>query len=86
MKTEEIRSKIRRLIIKANDSIDSESLDDTFLLLGEGGNFDSTAALQLVLDIEDAFGIVVDDAEIHPNNFRSLDALTKFIQRKVSPI
>jgi acyl carrier protein len=69
---------------KSDGRSKSASSDEPFLLFGQEGTFDSVSALQLVFDVEEHFNIVVEDEEIHSDNFHSLDALTDYIQRKVS--
>jgi acyl carrier protein len=53
--------------------------DDSFM---EKGILDSTGVLELLEFIEEEFDIKVDDEEIIPNNFDSLNKLASFIQRK----
>lgn len=54
---------------------DHESFMDHQLL-------DSTGFLELVLYLEESFGIAVEDNEMIPENLDSLDALAAFIVRK----
>jgi acyl carrier protein len=46
------------------------------------GILDSTGVIELVVFIENQFGIAVEDEELVPSNFDSLKALTTFIERK----
>jgi acyl carrier protein len=55
--------------------------DDASFL--EKGIIDSTGVLELVTFIEDKFGIVVQDQELIPDNFDSLNRLSAFITKKV---
>ena len=54
--------------------------DDASFL--EEGVVDSTGVLELVLFVEEAFNIEVDDEEIVPDNFDSVNNLAAFIERK----
>lgn len=56
-------------------------------LAGSGDSvvMDSVVALQLVLAVEEAFGIVVDDNEIGPENFGQLSALCDYVENKLRP-
>jgi acyl carrier protein len=54
--------------------------DDDSLL--DRGLIDSAGILDVVAFIEDAFGVRVDDAEITPENFDSIDGMADFIDRK----
>ena len=54
--------------------------DDASLL--EEGIVDSTGVLELVMFIEETFGVEVADEEIVPDNLDSISNLAGFIQRK----
>lgn len=54
---------------------DDESLVDR-------GVVDSLGILQLVAFLEEKFGIRVGDEEISQENFRSIDAISKFVTSK----
>lgn len=53
--------------------------DASFL---EEGIVDSTGVLELVMFVEEAFNIAVEDEEIVPENFDSIGQLTAYIRRK----
>lgn len=53
--------------------------DDSFL---EEGIVDSTGVLELVMFVEEAFGITVEDEEIVPENFDSVAQLVRYVRRK----
>jgi len=48
----------------------------------EEGIVDSTSILELVMFIEEKFGVAVDDAEITPDNFDSVKKLGEYVRRK----
>ena len=52
---------------------------DSFL---EAGIIDSTGVLEIILFIEETFGIKVKDEEMLPENLDSIDNLVAFVQRK----
>jgi len=54
--------------------------DDASFL--ENGVVDSMNVLELVMFIEDKFGVSVQDAEVVPDNFDSVARLADFIRRK----
>jgi acyl carrier protein len=54
--------------------------DDASLL--EEGIVDSTGVLNLVMFIEETFGIEVKDEELVPENLDSVDKLVAFVERK----
>ena len=55
--------------------------DDSFL---ENGIIDSTGVLELVLFLEENFGIKVEDDEVTPDNLDSLNNVKKYIESKVT--
>ncbi len=56
-------------------------LDDDVSLLEEGV-VDSTGVLELVMFVEESFGLQVPDEEIVPANFDTVNNLVAYIQRK----
>ena len=54
---------------------DADSLLDRHIV-------DSTGILELILYLEESFGVRVLDAEMVPENLDSLDAIASFVQRK----
>jgi len=56
--------------------------DETSFL--EGGIVDSTNVLELVMFVEESFGISVEDEDILPDNFDSVAKLAAFVRRKAS--
>ena len=48
----------------------------------EAGILDSIGVMALVAFIEQRYGIKVDDEELMPDNFDSLDAITAFVSSK----
>jgi len=61
---------------------DEESLRDDASLLEEG-IMDSTGVLDLVMFIEETFGIEVKDEELVPENLDSVNKLVAFVGRKI---
>ena len=49
----------------------------------EEGIVDSQGVMEILLFVEDAFKISVDDLEITPDNFDSVSRLAAFIRRKM---
>jgi acyl carrier protein len=76
--------KITRLFIAENilpqSGLKSFRDSDSFL---ENGLIDSTGVLELLEFIEEEFKIKVEDEEIIPDNFDSLEKLTRYIQEKM---
>jgi acyl carrier protein len=69
-----------------NEYISKELVQDSALLplgnttsLLETGVLDSLSMLRLVVFIQDQFGIVVDDVDLVPENFDTVDAICAFL-------
>jgi acyl carrier protein len=69
--------------IKKNYYIPSDTKLDEIKSLLAHGILDSTGVLELVTFVEGQFGIAVNDEELVPWNFDSLQALSSFVERKV---
>jgi acyl carrier protein len=73
-----------------NDYISREFVQDAALLplanaapLLETGVLDSLSLLRLVLFVQERFGIVVDDVDLVPEDFASVDAICAYLRSKV---
>ena len=64
-------------------SDDPDELDDSQSLL-ETGVLDSTGILEIVMFLEESFGIKVADDEMVPENLDSVAAAVAFVARKVA--
>lgn len=60
---------------------DESALQDSESFL-DGGIIDSTGVMEIILFIEETFGIKVTDDEMLPVNLDSVDNLVAFITRK----
>lgn len=61
-------------------------LEDATPLL-ESGILDSLSLLRLVVFIQDRFGIVMDDLDVVPEHFASVDAICAYLRaRGVEPV
>ncbi len=77
-----MKNTIRQYILSNLLFTDDESVlqdDESFL---DGGIIDSTGVMEIILFIEDTFGIKVNDDEMLPANLDSVDNLVAFIKRK----
>ena len=74
-------SKVRDFVIKTFLFGDGASLrDDTSFL--EEGIIDSTGILELIMFLEETYGIEIKDSELVPDNMDSLQNIARFVQRK----
>ena len=72
-------------------------IEDTFIVGSEGASFsdqdsfmdrhiiDSTGFLELVMYLEETWGVSVEDDEIVPENLDSLDGLQGYLTGKLEP-
>ncbi len=78
----EVRHRIHQYILENFLFTDDEdALDDEASFLEEG-IVDSTGILELVMFVEESFGITVQDEELLPENFDSVNQLTAYVMRK----
>ena len=62
---------------------DESMLTDRESLSGRG-ILDSTGALELIMHLEETYGIKVEDDELHPDNLDSVEKLAAYVERKRS--
>ncbi len=72
-----------------NDYISSEFVQDSSMLplanttsLLETGVLDSLSLLRLVVFIQERFGITVDDVDLVPENFDTVDAICAYLRTR----
>ena len=77
------KQRIRKFIIEnfLFDEDDSLKEDTSFL---ESGIIDSTGILELVMFIEETYGISVEDDEIIPENLDSISNVVAYVNRKAT--
>ena len=75
-----IREFIRETMLFGDDSYD---LHNDVPLLDEG-IVDSTGVVELVVFVEDEFGIDIDGDELIPDNFDSIGSLAALVDRKLT--
>lgn len=80
MNEQEIRGKVREFVsrfVRGHELADGEDIFAT-------GFVNSMFAMQLVQFVETTFGVTCESEDLELDNFRSIDALTAFVQRKQS--
>jgi acyl carrier protein len=83
MGNENLAPRVKELIVRRLKlDIDPKSIEDDAPLFGEGLGLDSIDALELVLGLEQEFGIKVEDEEVGVKAFASVNALVDFIEHK----
>ena len=76
-----IRDKVRGYILQnLLFTDDASQLPDDVSLL-ERGIIDSTGVLEIVMYLEETFGIKVKDSDMLPENFDRVDSIARFVSR-----
>lgn len=78
----QLKTEIRQFIVD-NFLYGQDTLGDADSFLGKG-IVDSTGILEIVSFLEEKYGISVNDEELIPDNFDSLDKLAVFAAQKVA--
>jgi acyl carrier protein len=77
----DLRSDIRAAIVRALKlPISPDEIDNAAPLFGAGLGLDSIDALELVLEIERSFGVVIGDEETGGKVLQSVDAIADYIE------
>lgn len=80
---EELENKIKELIVKRLKlEIKPEEIDSSAPLFGTGLGLDSIDALELVVGLEQEFGIRVKDEEVGKEIFASVNTLAGYVKKK----
>jgi len=79
-----LHRKVKQLIIERLqlEGMTADEIDDGAPLFGDGLGLDSIDALELVIGIEKAFGVRIQDEEVGAKAFASVNALVDFIRSK----
>jgi acyl carrier protein len=80
-----LKAEIKELIVeRLKLEVEPASIGDDQRLFGEGLGLDSIDALELVLGIEQAFGVKIEDEEMGEQALSSVNALAAFVAAKRS--
>ena len=78
----QLREQIRGFIIENFLFGDAEPLSDDAVSLLDNGIVDSVGVLEMVAWLEENHGLKVEDQELVPENFDSVERLVRFVERK----
>jgi acyl carrier protein len=76
------RDQVRKFLFEKFPACQKNDLKDEESLI-ETGIIDSMGMLELVVFVESDFGIEVEDLDLVPENFESVEALSKFVESKL---
>lgn len=77
---QEIRTKIKSFLSKFFRNYDLQPDEDIFAL----GFVNSLFAMQMVLFIEQEFQISIENEDLELDNFRTIDAIARLIEKKMA--
>ena len=79
---DDLKPRIKQMIVERlflnvepNDIPDDASLMETY-------GIDSVALFELVVGLEDEFGVVMDDVDFQIDTFRTVNSIAEFVQSK----
>ncbi len=77
----DLKSQVKTMIIERLklEGMTPDQIDDSAPLFGEGLGLDSIDALEMVLGIEQTFGVKIEDEAAGLKAFKNVDSLTAFI-------
>ena len=78
----QLREQIRGFIIENFLFGDAAPLTDDAVSLLDNGIVDSVGVLEMVAWLEENHGLKVEDQELVPENFDSVERLIRFVERK----
>jgi len=78
----ELKQAVKEMIIQRLklEGMTPGDIEDQAPLFGEGLGLDSIDALELVLGVEQTFGVKIEDEAAGMKAFRNVESLTAFIQ------
>jgi acyl carrier protein len=78
---DDLKQQVKNMIVERLklEGMGPDDIVDTAPLFGDGLGLDSIDALELVLAIEQTFGVKIEDEASGMKAFRSVDALVAFI-------
>jgi acyl carrier protein len=81
--SEELKVQIKQAIVRSLKlPIKAEEIQDAAPLFGEGLGLDSIDALELVLELERSFGVVIGDEQTGGKVLRSVDSIAEYVAQQ----
>lgn len=77
---EVLGEKIRRLVVgKFNLDIEPRDISAEQSLIELGVGVDSVSTLEFIMELEEEFGVSIDESEVDPGVLETVDSLSDFI-------
>jgi acyl carrier protein len=73
---------IRELLTEQFAFGNRDAIPDDHASLNENGVVDSAGVLSLILTLEERFGIVIEDGDVHPDNLDSVNRIAEFVRTR----
>ena len=78
-----ISERVKNVIIRALQlEVSADEIPDDDLLFGEGVGASSIAVLEVVCGLEDEFGFVIDDDDLHIELFDSVSSVVEYVKKR----
>jgi len=78
-----LKERIKRILVeRLRLDLEPREIGDSTPLFGAGLGLDSIDALELVLGLEQEFGVKIEDEEVGAKALASVDALAEFVEAK----
>lgn len=71
---------MKEKLMKVLEEINEEIVEDTSRDLLASGILDSFEIVEMVVELEEVFGIVIDVDLVTPENFRTVDSIIKLME------
>ena len=80
-----LKPQIKEAIVRSlRLTMSAGEIEDGIPLFGEGLGLDSIDALELVLELERTFGVVISDEELGNRVLKSVDSIAEYIETSKS--
>jgi acyl carrier protein len=82
-----LQQRLKALLIdRLKLDLEPEDIGDSDPLFGEGLGLDSIDALELVLGVEQEFGVKIEDEEVGAEALASVESLARFVASKQAAV
>jgi acyl carrier protein len=84
--SDELKNQIKEAIVRSLKlPMKPDEIQNDVPLFGEGLGLDSIDALELVLELERSFGVVIGDEQTGGRVLRSVDSIAAFVEQQRQP-